>query len=183
MTPTDIMIAPIGPEDFEHFAHYLNRHLADNGKGGVYFQPLPQAGSVFSSANATAFRDALGVELGQPGWRRLWGAFTQDQQLIGHIDLRARPEPYASHRCLLGMGVDSAWRQQGLGRRLLAHVEDWARSSAGLAWIDLQVLSVNAPALALYRRAGFSHTGEVTQMFYIDGQWLDYTSMSKQLAT
>lgn len=183
MPVVDITIAPIFPEHFEQFIRYLNRHLADNGQGGVYFQPLPRSASFFSDEHAAAFRNGLGVEIGQPGWRRLWGAFSPEQQLIGHIDLRARPEPDTGQRCLLGMGVDTAWRQQGLGRRLLAHAQQWAGSHAGLAWIDLQVLSVNAPALALYRRAGFEHSGKVAPMFQIDGQWLSYINMSKQLTT
>ncbi len=51
----------------------------------------------------------------------------------------------------------------------------------GFEWIDLQVLSVNTPAIALYHRTGFQKTGEIPAMFHIDGQAFDYTSMSKRL--
>lgn len=93
-TPTqinhlDLAIEPITSSAFEVFFEYLNDHLADNGKPeNVYFQPLPYAESVFSAERAKAFPDALDIPLGEPGWRRLWGAFTHGRKLLGHIDLR-----------------------------------------------------------------------------------------------
>lgn len=74
-------------------------------------------------------------------------------------------------------------RWLGLGGRLIEHAAHWARASARLDWIDLQVLSVNTPAIALYRRNGFVQTGEIPDLFRIDGQSLAYTSMSKRLDT
>jgi predicted N-acetyltransferase YhbS len=52
------------------------------------------------------------------------------------------------------MGVDRNYRRQGLGQQLLAHAEHWAMM-AGIQWIDLQVLSVNTPAIKLYESAGY----------------------------
>lgn len=79
------------------------------------------------------------------------------------------------------MGVDRDARQRGLGRLLIEQAEQWAVDSAQMEWIDLQVLSVNQPAIRLYQRAGFVITGEVPEMFEIDGQRLSFTSMSKRL--
>lgn len=181
--PAGLSIESMPSSAFDVFAAYLNDHLADNGKpGGVYFQPLPRALSAFSAERSAAFRAALDVPLDAHGWRRLWGAFTPDRRLIGHIDLRAHPEPQAAHRCLLGMGVDRGARKLGVGRRLIEHAQQWACANASLEWIDLQVLSVNAPAIGLYRRAGFAATGEVADMFRIDGQSFSFTGMSKRLA-
>ncbi len=181
--PAGFTIECITASTFDVFAAYLNDHLSDNGEpGSIYFQPLPRAGSVFSAERATAFRAALDVPLDAHGWRRLWGAFTPERRLLGHIDLRAYPEQPAAHRCLLGMGVDRSARRLGLGRRLIEHAERWAREAAALEWIDLQVLSANAPAIGLYRRAGFAVTGEVADMFRIDGQSFSFTGMSKRLA-
>lgn len=180
--PPDFLIEPIAASAFEPFAEYLNDHLADNGKPGkVHFQPLPRSESRFAADKARAFRDALDVPLGAPDWRRLWGAFDPGHRIIGHIDLRAHPERFAAHRCLLGMGVDRHARQRGLGRLLLEHAQTWALERAAMEWIDLQVLSVNQPAIRLYQRAGFVTTGEVAEMFKIDGQCLSFTSMSKRL--
>ncbi|MDC8760485.1 GNAT family N-acetyltransferase [Janthinobacterium fluminis] len=178
----DFSIEPIAPADFDIFVTYLNDHLSDNGEpGNVYFQPLPYAESIFSSEKAKAFREALDVSVGAPGWRRLWGAFTPHRSLVGHIDLRAHPERCAAHRCLLGMGVDRNTRKFGLGQRLIEHAEKWALGSGAVEWIDLQVLSINEPAIRLYHRSGFTQTGEVPEMFRIDGQTFSFTSMSKRL--
>ncbi|HEX9172832.1 MAG TPA: hypothetical protein VF861_09225 [Telluria sp.] len=54
--------------------------------------------------------------------------------------------------------------------------------NTALAWVDLQVLSRNEPAIRLYHAAGFVKTGEIPEMFKIDGQLLSYTSMSRRLA-
>lgn len=178
----DVAIQPIASSAFAVFFEYLNDHLSDNGKSGsVYFQPLPYAESVFSADRAKAFRDALDIPMGEPGWRRLWGAFTPNQKLVGHIDLRAHPERFAAHRCLLGMGVDRDSRKFGLGQRLIEHAEKWALDIGTVEWVDLQVLSINEPAIRLYQRSGFAKTGEVPEMFRIDGQPFSYTSMTKRV--
>ncbi len=53
-----------------------------------------------------------------------------------------------------GMGVAPAWRGQGIGGRLLEHLLVRMRE-VGLRQAQLEVLDVNAPAIALYERLGF----------------------------
>ncbi|WP_176442104.1 GNAT family N-acetyltransferase [Zobellella denitrificans] len=50
--------------------------------------------------------------------------------------------------------VRAPWRRRGLGRQLLAAAEAQARQE-GVRWLRIGVLAANAPALALYRAAGF----------------------------
>lgn len=167
---------------FDEFIAYLDDHLSDNGAPGTpYFQPLARAQSRFPRERAEHFRTALAIPVGQPGWRRAWYARAPDRRLAGHVDLRAHGERCAAHRCLLGMGVQRAFRRVGLGAHLMAHAQRWAEGKTALEWIDLQVLSANAPALALYRAAGFVQVGEIADMFKIDGQLFSYTSMAKRL--
>jgi YD repeat-containing protein len=174
-------IEALSPAGFDAFLDYLNDHLADNGSAGrPYFQPLSRDASRFPADKAEAFRSGLLTPITEAGWRRLWVARDGDGRIAGHIDLRAHAERPAAHRCLLGMGVDRDYRRLGLGQRLIAHAAQWAADN-GLAWIDLQVLSVNQPAIALYRRAGFIQTGEVPDMFRIDGHQFAYTSMTLRL--
>jgi ribosomal protein S18 acetylase RimI-like enzyme len=47
--------------------------------------------------------------------------------------------------------------------------------------VDLQVMSQNHAALALYRRAGFATVGELDDMFNIDGLAFSSTTMSMRL--
>jgi RimJ/RimL family protein N-acetyltransferase len=175
-----LIIEPLRAEQFEDFLRYLNDHLSDNGVGGTaYFQPLPRAESFFPAEKAEAFQAGLATPVGAPGWRRAWVARADDGRIAGHVDLRAHHDKLAAHRCLLGMGVDRAFRRQGLGARLIAHAVQWTSEIPSLAWIDLQVLSANQSAVRLYRRSGFSQTGEIPDMFRIDEQSYAYTAMSR----
>jgi ribosomal protein S18 acetylase RimI-like enzyme len=167
--------------EFDQFLVYLNDHLSDNGGSSAYFQPLPRGESSFPPERAVNFRAGLVLPVGQAGWRRLWVARNSSHQIVAHIDLRAHAERFAEHRCLLGMGVDRGHRKIGLGKRLIAHAEAWARANELLEWIDLQVLSSNRAAIRLYERSGFERVGEIPDMFRIDGQNLSYITMSKAL--
>ena len=173
-------IRALDPRETDHFFVYLNDHLRDNGaSGNPLFQPMPRGRSQFPDEKAAAFVKGMRIAVGEPGWRRAWVATGRDG-ILGHIDLRARPEGASAHRAMLGMGVHRLARRQGLGRVLLASAMDWARKQ-GLEWVDLEVLSINEPARALYRAGGFRQTGEIADMFRIDGEQLAYTLMSLKL--
>jgi ribosomal protein S18 acetylase RimI-like enzyme len=55
-------------------------------------------------------------------------------------------------------GVAPEVRRQGVGARLLADVESWARHR-GAREIWLEVTEVNLPAIKFYQRCGFEFTG------------------------
>ncbi|PZE13349.1 GNAT family N-acetyltransferase [Pseudomonas sp. 57B-090624] len=168
------------PAEFDEFVNYLDEHLQENGSPEVgYFQPLSRDAGSFPEERKAAFRAGLEIAVGEPGWRRAWVARGVEGQILGHIDLRAHAERYTAHRCLLGMGVHRSLRRQGLGAALIEHARLWAESS-GLEWIDLQVLSNNQAARALYEQAGFLQIGEVPNMFKIDGRVFSYTTMTRR---
>jgi predicted N-acetyltransferase YhbS len=54
-----------------------------------------------------------------------------------------------------GLVVDRHYRNQGIGRRLLAHAEEWARQH-GCAIVRLSSSSVRTEAHAFYQRVGFA---------------------------
>lgn len=174
-----MVVRSVGQSDLAAFFTYLDEHLRDNGASGApLFQPMPRAESRLPEQKRTDFESGLATPLGQRCWRRAWIAVNANGAIAGHFDLRARPEAAATHRALLGMGVHRDYRQQGLGLRLVNEAIDWARRQPELAWIDLEVLSVNEPARRLYARAGFAVTGEVHDLFRLDGAKLAYTYMS-----
>lgn len=176
-------IEPLAPAAFEaEFVHYLDDHLSDNGAdGAVPFQPLSRAASHFAPERRAAFLAALQKPLGMAGWRRAWVARDAQGRIAGHIDLRAHPEPFSEHRCLLGMGVDRNQRRRGLGAALIAHAEAWARRETALDWIDLQVISGNDAARRLYASQGFVVVGEQADRFRIDGRSLGFMAMALRL--
>jgi ribosomal protein S18 acetylase RimI-like enzyme len=178
----DILIRSLKHGDEARFFAYLDDHLADNGKNGTaLFQPLSRTDSRYPADKRIAFASGLATPFGQPGWRSAWIAVDAQGAIAGHVDLRARPERHAEHRAMLGMGVHRDHRRQGLGLRLVHAAIGWARSCTPLEHIDLEVLSANTAAVALYRKAGFRQIGEYEDMFRIDGESLAYTLMTASL--
>jgi ribosomal protein S18 acetylase RimI-like enzyme len=174
-----LTIRPADAADLPAFFVYLDDHLRDNGRDGApLFQPLSRAQSQLPPGLKAAFVDGLAIPVGEPRWRRLWLALDGRGSIAGHIDLRARPEPGARHRVMLGMGVHRTYRRRGLGGRLLSTAVEWARDEARLKWIDLEVLSENHPAVALYLRSGFTMTARIADMLEIDGLAHDLTYMT-----
>jgi ribosomal protein S18 acetylase RimI-like enzyme len=181
--PATLTIRPADAADLPAFFVYLDDHLRDNGRDGApLFQPLSRAQSQLPPGLKAAFVDGLAIPVGEPRWRRLWLALDGRGSIAGHIDLRARPEPGAKHRAMLGMGVHRAYRRRGLGAQLVATALAWARSESGLKWVDLEVLSENHPAVALYLRAGFTMTARIEDMLELDGMSHDLSYMTCALS-
>ena len=177
-----IAVRAAGEDDLPVFFAYLNDHLSDNGSGATaLFMPMARADSVFPSERQDSFRQACARRPGEPGWRKLWLAWSADGEIAGHVDLRARRDAASAHRALLGMGVHRAQRQQGLGRRLIDTACAWALAATGIEWIDLDVISTNIPARRLYERSGFVQTGEIADLFRIDGASIGHAAMSRRL--
>ena len=98
--------------------------------------------------------------------------------MFGHIDLRHYGEEYKFHRVLLGMGVDSSLRKQGLGVELIKCVTEFCNESPSIDWLDLNVLSNNLPAKNLYLKCGFEVIGDVPGCYLIEGQSVSETMMT-----
>jgi ribosomal protein S18 acetylase RimI-like enzyme len=176
-----LRIEALAEADFDDFFRYLGEQLAENGRGGVYFQPMADAQDGVPAGKQQAFRDGFATPLGMLGWRRAWLARDAQGRVCGHVDLRAHDSPYSSHRCQLGMGVQREHRRIGLARQLLAHATRWA-GEQGLKWIDLQVLSSNEPAVALYRAEGFLMQGGKPDLYVIDGVSLGEVEMARRVS-
>lgn len=175
-------IKPLEAKDTALFFAYIDEHLRASGTAGVpLFQPAPRTQSGYLKEKQAGFLEGLGIAVGNPKWRRAWIAVDADDNIAGHVDLRARAEPYSSHRAQLGMGVRIDLRGQGLGPRLLEFVTQWARHSGIVEIIDLEVLSQNFPAISLYEKAGFKRLCEVDDMFRIDGESISHILMTKKL--
>jgi RimJ/RimL family protein N-acetyltransferase len=177
------VIRPAAQEDLPALFAYLDDHLRDNGRDGTpLFQPMARADSAFPVDKRAAFVVGMTTEVGAPGWRRAWIALDETGAIRGHIDLRARPERAARHRCLLGMGVHRDARRVGLGGSLIDAALAWAGTQPGLEWVDLEVLSANLAARRLYERSGFALVGELADLFRLDGERHGYVFMTRRLA-
>ncbi len=84
--------------------------------------------------------------------------------LIGNADLTGYQRKAMHHVAMLGMGMDIAWRNQGIGSFLLERVIVWAKQSP-LQIICLDVYDENTAAKALYLKYGFISYGIVPGYF------------------
>ena len=85
------------------------------------------------------------------------------------------------HRCTVGISLYRAFWGMGIGTALLGEILDMAKS-AGYEQAELEAVSANEPAIALYRKFGFETTGTVPRAFrYGDGTYADFLFMVKTL--
>jgi len=175
-------LEPLTDQTLSEFFAYIDAHLKENGVDGTpLFQPQARSLNGFPEEKRDAFREGLAISVGAPKWRRVWLHRDADGRIAGHIDLRGRPEPFTSHRALLGMGLVRELRGKGLGLLMIEHVLRWATATNLIEVIDLDVLAHNEPALKLYRKAGFEFVARVEDMFRIDGNSEAQILMTKKL--
>ncbi|MEZ8317496.1 GNAT family N-acetyltransferase [Vibrio splendidus] len=165
--------------DLESFFEYIGAQLLENADdNSPLFQPISKENCVVSEQFKDKFRNGFEANLGENGWRKLWVIKDSKERVFGHIDLRHYGEEYKFHRVLLGMGVDSSLRKQGLGVELIKCVTEFCNESPSIDWLDLNVLSNNLPAKKLYLKCGFEVIGEVPDCYLIEGQFVSETMMT-----
>ena len=109
-----ISIKELNKDRLDDFFQYLNIHLSENGqKGTALFQPLSKHQSTLSDEWKAKFEDGMNEKA---GWRKVWIAINEEEKIAGHIDIRSQNQPNAEHRVLLGMGVDSNFRNLKIGQ-------------------------------------------------------------------
>lgn len=174
-----ISIKELNKNKLEDFVQYLKIHLSENGQKGItLFQPLSKYQSVLSNEWEAKFEDGMDKKNEEIGWRKIWVAINEDNKIVGHIDIRSQNQLNAEHRVLLGMGVDSNFRNLKIGQKLLEFIIDHCRNNRKISWIDLQVLTNNIPATRLYKKMNFEQLSITKDMFRIDNTSYDNTSMT-----
>ena len=85
------------------------------------------------------------------------------------------------HRCCIGIALYREFWGMGIGTVLMEEILAAAKA-AGYERAELEVVSANAPAVALYRKFGFETTGTVPEAVkYKDGTYADFLFMTKRL--
>ena len=75
--------------------------------------------------------------------------------------------------------VDPGRRNEGIGTALIDLAGRYAKEMLGAKYAELGVFASNLPALALYRKSGFTKTG--TENYQIDGSSAEAILMKKEL--
>ncbi len=109
------------------------------------------------------------------------GAF-RESALVGCLGLARERHAKLAHKAFVwGMYVAPEARRGGVGRALVAAALHRARTMAGVRQVNLGVNAANAPALALYRSAGFEPFGVERAFMLVDGVPHDEVHMVRVL--
>jgi ribosomal protein S18 acetylase RimI-like enzyme len=107
------------------------------------------------------------------------GAF-RGPELLGIAGFLVQQGPKHAHKgTLWGMYVRPAARREGVGRRLVEGVIDYARTQVEL--IDLRVINENPAARRLYAGLGFEEYGLEKRAAKYQGRYHDDVLMAKML--
>jgi ribosomal protein S18 acetylase RimI-like enzyme len=122
--------------------------------------------------------------LGKPFETELVLVDERDGRIAGYIKRGDMwPLDSVTHvREIKALAVAPDFYRQGVGRGLLEHVIDEARTD-GARKLTLRVLGGNAPARALYESLGFVVEGNLRGLFLLDGSYVDDILMSLDLTT
>ncbi len=82
----------------------------------------------------------------------------RDGKIAGMIDAAVPQAREFMHTCEFGMSVLLEFRRQGIGRELVRRILKWA-DGRGLGKAELNVFSINLPAIGLYTSMGFAEDG------------------------
>jgi len=99
-------------------------------------------------------------------------------RVVGWCDITPKTHSTLAHCGVLGMGVASSHRGQGVGARLMDATTE-AALARGMTRIELTVRADNGPAIALYRRFGFEAEGLMRRYLIVDGLYYDALMMAR----
>ena len=82
------------------------------------------------------------------------------------------------HVGVLGIVIKRGFRGLGMGTEMMKTLIEQA-TTLGLKVLTLQVFATNKPAIHVYERVGFVHTGTVPKKHFREGQYIDEVIMTK----
>jgi ribosomal protein S18 acetylase RimI-like enzyme len=107
----------------------------------------------------------------------MFGAF-DEERLIGIAGLNRMARQRASHRGeLVQVYVDSNYRGQNIGEKLLRQALDYAFRLDGIEQVELSVIASNKRAINLYEKLGFKSFGIQKNYFKLGETYLDQQFM------
>jgi RimJ/RimL family protein N-acetyltransferase len=168
------LIRPPRPEDAEALTLFQNAIAEDYG----HLVPEPEETLTDVEAQRRLLEDARAGTTGL-----LLAAFL-DNRIAGTATLFRVELKKVRHVAELGLAVAPGFKGLGLGRALLGAALGWAAGDGrGLRKIVVRVFADNAPALGLYRSAGFVEEGrQAAHYLFRDGTYRDGIWMAKFLA-
>lgn len=106
-----------------------------------------------------------------------------DGAIAGTLVFTRGQQSRIGHSGHFGMSVRKSHWRTGLGSLLVEGLLQWARAVPSLRRIQLEVLTDNDAAIALYRKFGFEQEGIHKMSFCVDGTYKDTFSMALLLGS
>ena len=104
-----------------------------------------------------------------------------DGHIVGTASVFAVGANKVGHRAEFGIAIDKVYWGIGIGQALTAACIECAKDS-GYAQLELEVVSDNSGAIALYKKMGFTEFGRNPRGFYSRFQgWQELVSMRLEL--
>lgn len=152
------------PEDADRMVAYMVEVLAEPE---VYLRSTPQ------EFRAAARSEADFIRRCNEAANSLFLLAEAGGEIVGQLTLQGGARKAEYHAAELGMTVARAWRNRGLGTRLLEQAIARARAADVLRRIELTVYVPNTPAIHLYQKLGFEIEGRRRRTLYRDGRYHD----------
>ncbi len=164
-------IRPILPTDAPAFLDLL--HALDRETKFMYFEPGERTSTledIQQRIERVLSTDNSAVLVADPG----------DGRLAGHISASGGASARSRGTVYIVVGIRQQFTGQGLGARLFAGLEAWARR-AGVHRLELTVMAHNTRGVALYQKRGFVIEGVKKHSMLVDGCYIDEYYMGKIL--
>lgn len=94
-------------------------------------------------------------------------------KIVGNLNCKGSNRKAIRHAVTLGMSVDEAYRNQGIGSQLMACAIEWAKGTGIVKRIELAVFERNTIAIRLYLKFGFEIEGKRRKAGFRDGAYHD----------
>ncbi len=96
-----------------------------------------------------------------------------DGKIVGDCGIKGHKASKTKHNVDLGISVLKEFWNKGLGTILLEHTVNYARITAEIKNVYLEVREDNDFAIKLYEKLGFKKVGVMPDKIFLDGKYYD----------
>ena len=104
----------------------------------------------------------------------------ENEQIIARAELEGYYAQRIRHRAKFSISVKKAYWDQGIGTEMIKKIIEQAKKM-NIRIIELEVITDNVRAVALYHKMGFTDIGIYKDYFYVNGIFKDAIVMQKIL--
>jgi len=102
-------------------------------------------------------------------------------KVIGWCDVIPKSNEGFTHVGILGMGLLSEYRNQGIGSKLIEKAIEHSVKKNGIEKVELEVFESNINAIKLYEKFGFVYEGKRIRSRKLDGVYDNLVMMGKEV--